>query len=169
MRVVRISFILVILLLSSVISSFNVLASDELVKEDFDKASFSKTIDVFDYARKHAEATNGTVPPSAWESNIVVNYINEKGLKLLYMGFAGVDFGKAEFQMPLQSIVERFKTPSGDEAMTASTFLMLMAFNDTATSKYPGSPDEGDNIWASFSMGADFSELNSQVTVPKIQ
>src|SRR4030067_1178590 len=102
MRVVRISFILVILLLSSVISSFTVLASDELVKEDFDKASFSKTIDVFDYARKHAEATNGTVPPSAWESNIVVNYINEKGLKL-------------------------------------------------------------------FSMGADFSELNSQVTVPKIQ
>ena len=85
------------------------------------------------------------------------------------MGFAGVDFEKAEFQIPLQSFVERFKTPSGDEAMTASTFLMLMAFNDTAKSKYPGSPDEGDNLWASFSMGANLSDLNPQATSPRIQ
>lgn len=154
-----------------VINSFGLLkaqASDEITKNDFFMGSFSKTIDLFDYVRNHAEAIGGTPPPADWTSDTVVNYINQNGVKLLYMGFAGVDYGKAKFQLPLQSIVERFNTTKGEPAMTASSFLMLMAFNDTKTSIYPGSPDKGDNLWASFSMGTDYSEVFPEGKTPKL-
>jgi hypothetical protein len=38
---------------------------------------------------------------------------------------------------------------------------MLMAFNETSNSNYPGSPDVNDTLWASFSMGFDLSALNA--------
>jgi hypothetical protein len=50
-----------------VINSFGLLkaqASDEITKNDFFMGSFSKTIDLFDYVRKHAEAIGGTPPPA---------------------------------------------------------------------------------------------------------
>jgi len=43
--------------------------------------------------------------------------------------------------------------------LTSSSFIMLLAFNDTATSRYPDSPDRNDNLYASFSLGFDLSEL----------
>ena len=134
-------------------------ASDTISASDFKLGSWSKSIDLFDYARQHAEAVGSTPPPAEWTSDMVVNYINQYGVKLLYMGFAGVDYGQAKFQVPLQSIVERFNTTKGEPAMTASSFLMLMAFNDTKTSIYPGSPDKGDNLWVSFSIGTDYSAV----------
>jgi hypothetical protein len=41
-----------------------------------------------------------------------------------------------------------------------------MAFNDTATSLYPNSPDVGDTLYASFSLGYDLSALNA--TLPAL-
>jgi hypothetical protein len=168
MRVKTLSIAIAFLL---VINSFSVIkaqASDQITKNDFTVGSFSKTIDLFEYARTHAEAIGGTPPPADWTSDTVVNYINQNGLKLLYMGFAGVDYGKAKFQLPLQSIVERFNTTKGEPAITASSFLMLMAFNDTKASAYPGSPDKEDNLWASFSMGTDFTEILPEGKTPKM-
>jgi len=168
MRVTTLSVAVAFLLVINSFSMIKAQASDQITKNDFTVGSFSKTIDLFDYARTHAEAIGGAPPPADWTSDTVVNYINQNGLKLLYMGFAGVDYGKAKFQLPLQSIVERFNTTKGESAMTASSFLMLMAFNDTKASIYPGSPDKGDNLWASFSMGTDFTELLPEGKTPKM-
>jgi len=154
------------------INSFRLIeseASDTITANDFGPGSWSKSIDIFEYARRYAEVNGGTPPPTEWTSNLVINYINQNSVKLLYMGFAGVDNGKAEFQLPLQSIVERFNTTNGEPAMTASSFLMLMAFNDTETSLYSGSPDKGDNLFASFSIGTDFSEVLPEGETPKLK
>jgi len=96
---------------------------------------------LFDYARRYSDSVGGTPPPEGYTSDTVVNYINQNGVKLLYIGFAGVDYGNTKFQLPLQSVVERFNTTKGEPAMTASSLLMLMAFNDTKNSLYTGSPD----------------------------
>jgi len=160
-------FGLVTILLASSILAIPASAADDIVAADFSKPSWSKNIDLLDYVRRHAEAIDGTPPPATWSSDLVVNYVNQRGVKLLYMGFGGVDFGEAKYQLPLQSLVERFNTTEGDEAITASTFLMLMAFNDTSKSKYPGSPDLGDNLWASFTIGSDISKEIKGVA-PKI-
>jgi hypothetical protein len=42
---------------------------------------------------------------------------------------------------------------------------MLMAFNDTATSLYPDSPDRNDVLYASFSLGFDLSALGETLPV----
>jgi len=50
-----------------VINSFSVIraqASDQITKNDFTVGSFSKTIDLFEYARTHTEAIGGTPPPA---------------------------------------------------------------------------------------------------------
>jgi hypothetical protein len=143
--------------------------SEDITQSDFAAGSFSKTIDLFEYVREHAETIGGTPPPVDWNSKLIVNYVNQNGVKVLYMGFAGVDYGDAEFQIPLQSIVERFNTTKGEPAMTASSFLMLMAFNDTKNSLYTGSPDKGDNLWASFTMGTDYSALFPEGKTPRLK
>jgi hypothetical protein len=167
LKIFSITLVIFLFLSSARLSS--VYASETITPNDFTQGSWSKTIDLFDYARKNAETIKGPPPPAEWTSNLEINYINEKGVKLLYMGFAGVDFGKAEFQLPLQSFVERFTTVNGDEAMTASSFLMLMAFSDSTNSLYSGSPDKNDDLWASFTMGTDFSELYPAGKTPKLQ
>jgi hypothetical protein len=42
---------------------------------------------------------------------------------------------------------------------------MLMAFNDTATSLYPDSPDKNDVLFASLSLGFDLSDLGEKLPV----
>jgi len=168
MRIKLLSIVITILLVANSFSLNIAQASDEITAADFTLGSFSKTIDLFDYVRKHAEAVGGTPPPANWTSALVVNYINQFEVKLLYMGLAGVDFGKAKFQVPLQSIVERFNTTKGELAMTASSFLMLMTFNDTKASLYPESPDKNDNLWVSFTMGTDYSEIMPEGKLPKL-
>jgi hypothetical protein len=147
------------LLVINSVGAISTQASDTITATDFGEGNWSKSIDLFAYARQNAEAVGGNPPPDNWTSETIVNYINQNGVEVLYMGMAGIDFGQAKYQLPLQSIVERFNTTKGEPAMTASSFLMLMAFNDTKTSKYPGSPDKGDNLWASFSQGTDYSAL----------
>ncbi|MBM3291242.1 hypothetical protein FJY84_01030 [Candidatus Bathyarchaeota archaeon] len=153
-----ISYLILLLMLGSV-TNFNVSAVDNITSADFEKESWSKTIDLIEYARSHINETGGIQPPVNWSSQTVLNYINIYGVKLLYAGFSGLTIDKASFQIPLQSFVERFKTREGLEALSASSFLMMVAFNDTKNSIYPNSPDEGDNLWASFSMGTDFTEF----------
>lgn len=162
------SFIIGFLLLVNSFALIGVHASDVITSSDFSSTSFSKTIDLLDYARQHAQEVGGTLPPTGWSSDTVVNYINQNGFKLLYMGLSGVDINNAKYQLPMQSIVERFNTTKGEAAMTASSFLMLMAFNDTVGSLYPGSPDRGDNLWASFSTGTDYSAILSPGDTPKL-
>ncbi len=90
-------------------------------------------------------------------------YINTSGIQLLYAGLDNITTdGTSYLRIPAQSILMHYKTGTDNQdVITAQTFLMLMAFNDTSTSKFPNSPDTGDNLYASFSLGFDLSSIGA--------
>ena len=62
--------------------------ADSLVKTDFEKESFAKTVDYFDYVRAYA-TLNGIQTPQdfeKWHANMYMTYVNNSGIKLLYAG-----------------------------------------------------------------------------------
>lgn len=116
----HVSMLVVLLLIVNYCGLIAAHGSDNITQSDFAAGSFSKTIGLFHYAREHAKAVGGTPPPADWNSKLTVNYVNQNGVKVFYIGFAGVNYGEAEFQIPLQSIVERFNAAKGEPAMTTS-------------------------------------------------
>ncbi len=150
----------------ALISMIAPLASAEtLAKTDFEQESFAKTVDYFDYVREYA-ANNGIPTPAGfdnWHANMYMTYINTSGLKLLYAGLDNITTdGSAYLRIPMQSFIMHYKTNENNrDVILASTFLMLMAFNETASSLYPGSPDRNDVLYASFSLGFDLSAFNA--------
>ena len=70
--------------------------------------------------------------------------------------------------MPLQAFIEHFETRDGMDAVTASSFLMMMAFNDSRSSLIPNSPDQNDNLWASFSLGRNLEQFFGGSTPPQL-
>jgi hypothetical protein len=141
--------------------------ADTLVKEDFLLESFSKTVDFMDYARAYATLNGLQAPPSSYHAYLYMNYVNTSGLHLFYAGLDNVTFGgSASFRIPMQSFIMHYKTNNRTrDVLLASTFLMLLAFNETSTSIYPDSPDINDTLWASFSMGFDLAALNATLPV----
>ena len=131
--------------------------ADTLVKTDFEQESFAKTVDYFDYVR--AYATLHGIPQPAnfdkWHANMYMTYVNNSGLKLLYAGLEDITTDESAYlRIPMQSFIMHYKTNENNrDVILASTFLMLMAFNETATSLYPDSPDRNDVLYASFSLG----------------
>jgi hypothetical protein len=171
-RIIGVLFVTVVLL-----STLAPLASaDTLVKSDFEGESFAKTVDYYDYVRAYA-TLNGIQTPDnfdAWHANMYMTYVNESGLQLLYAGLDNVTFGNGGYlRIPMQSFIMHYKTNENNrDVVLASTFLMLMAFNETATSSFAGSPDVNDILYASFSLGFDLSaygavlpSLNSKTEV----
>jgi hypothetical protein len=73
--------------------------------------------------------------------------------------------------IPVQSFIEHYKTPKGKDVLTSSSFIMLLAFNETSTSKYPDSPDVNDILYGSITFGWDIAnitgrpDLNTSATV----
>ncbi len=141
--------------------------ADTLVKEDFLLESFSKTVDFMDYARAYATLNGLQAPPSSYHTYLYMNYINTSGLQLFYAGLDNVTFGGPEsFRIPMQSFIMHYKTNNRTrDVLLASTFLMLLAFNETSSSIYPDSPDIHDTLWASFSMGFDLTALNATLPI----
>ncbi len=124
---------------------------------DFQSQSFSKVVDWFDYVRQYA-AANGFTPPNASEhAYIYTNYINVGGYQLFYVGLVNVTDNGRFVTIPLQTFFQHFKTPGGKDAITASSFLSLVAFNESSTDAVPNSPDPSDTVYASFSLGVDLS------------
>src|SRR3990170_1705176 len=144
-------------------------AADTLVKTDFEQESFAKTVDYFDYVR--AYATLHGIPQPAnfdkWHANMYMTYVNSSGLKLLYAGLEDITTDESAYlRIPMQSFIMHYKTNQNNrDVILASTFLMLMAFNETATSLYPDSPDRNDLLYASFSLGFDLSKLGETLPV----
>jgi hypothetical protein len=68
----------------------------------------------------------------------------------------------------VQNFLEHFKTPNGKDVLTSSSFIMLLAFNDTGTSKYADSPDVNDNLYASFSLGFDVANITGSSQRPAL-
>ncbi len=130
-------------------------AVDTLTPNDFKLQSFSKTVDFFDFARAYAAASGKPIPPSNWHAYLYQNYINSSGFQLFYSGLINITAGQGALTIPVQSFLEHYKTPNGKDVLTSSSFIMLLAFNDTATSLHADSPDINDNLYASFSLGFD--------------
>ena len=142
--------------------------ADTLVKTDFEQESFAKTVDFFDYVRLAAEERNiSTAGYEKWHANMYMTYVNTSGLKLLYAGLEDITTDeKGYLRIPMQSFIMHYKTSQENrDVILASTFLMLMAFNESATSLYPDSPDRNDILYASFSLGFDLSDLGETLPV----
>jgi hypothetical protein len=144
--------------------------ADTLVKGDFQLESFSKTVDFYDYVRAYALVNGISTPPGFQNDHayLYMNYINTSGLQLFYAGLENItNGGQGAFRIPMQSFILHYKTNNRSrDVLLSSTFLMLMAFNETSDTKYLGSPDVNDTLWASFSMGFDLSALNA--TLPML-
>jgi hypothetical protein len=129
--------------------------ADTLTANDFKLRSFSKTIDFFDFARSLAVAAGKPPIPGTWHAYLYQTYINTSGFQLYYSGLINITAGSGALTIPVQSFIEHYKTPNGQDVLTSSSFIMLLAFNDTGTSKHDDSPDVYDNLYASFSLGLD--------------
>jgi hypothetical protein len=140
-------------------------SAETLTKDDFELQSFSKTVDYYDYVRAYA-ALNGIPTPEnfdSWHANMYMTYVNVSGLKMLYAGLRDITFGNEGYlRIPMQSFIMHYKTNQNNrDVILASTFLMLMAFNETESSRFADSPDVNDILYASFSLGFNLSEYSA--------
>jgi len=142
--------------------------ADTLTANDFKLKSFSKTIDFFDFARSIAVAAGKPPIPGNWHAYLYQTYINTSGFQLYYSGLINITAGTGALTIPVQSFIEHYKTPAGKDVLTSSSFIMLLAFNETATSKYDDSPDVNDILYASFSWGVDLTDILGDVTKPAL-
>jgi hypothetical protein len=134
-------------------------AVDTLTPADFKLQSFSKTVDFFNFTREYEADSGKPIPPANWHAYLYQNYINDSGFQLFYSGLINITAGQGALTVPVQSFLEHYKTPNGKDVLTSSSFLMLLAYNDTATSIYPDSPNRNDNLYASFSLGYDLTNI----------
>ncbi len=147
---------------------FPVSAAETLSPGDFKQESWSKTIDFFDYARSYASANGKTPPPSNWSANLYMVYINVSGFQLLYAGLANITAGNATLTIPVQNFLEHYKTEKGKDVLMSSSFITLLAFNDTTGSLYIDSPDKNDNLYASFSLGLNLEQYFNDSSRPAL-
>ncbi|MCW4046123.1 MAG: hypothetical protein NWE99_00970 [Candidatus Bathyarchaeota archaeon] len=143
--------------------------ADTLVKTDFEQESFAKTVDYFDYVRAYATLHGVPTPENfdKWHANMYMTYVNSSGLKMLYAGLEEITTDESAYlRIPMQSFIMAYKTNENNrDVVLASTFLMLMAFNETNNTLYPDSPDRNDILFASFSLGFDLSNLGATLPV----
>jgi len=146
-------------------------SADDLLQTDFQKESFAKTVDYFDYVRALNTLHGLPKPSTLWHAYVYMTYVNKMGLKMLYAGLCNISLADiAYLTIPMQTLLLHYKTENNSrDALVASSFLMIMGFNDTANSIYPSSPDRNDTLWASFSLGVnlpnDLPALNSKCEV----
>jgi hypothetical protein len=143
--------------------------ADTLVRDDFTQESFAKTVDYMEYVRAYA-TLHGIQQPAnfdKWHANMYMTYVNSSGFKLLYAGLEDITTDETGYlRIPMQSFIMAYKTNENNrDVILASTFLMLMAFNETANTIFPDSPDTSDTLFASFSLGFDLSKLGKTLPV----
>jgi hypothetical protein len=143
-------------------------SADDLLKTDFQKESFYKVVDYFDYVRAWALLNGLPKPANFWHAYTYVTYVNKSGLQMLYAGLCNISLANQVYlTIPMQTILLHYKTEVNNrDALVASSFVMLMGFNDSATSIYPNSPDRNDTLWASFSFGINLRQLFPNMTFP---
>ena len=145
-------------------------AAETLLKSDFNKENFAKTIDFFDYVRANALLHDFQPSPQNWHAYVYVTYVNKFGLKMLYTGLCNVSFGDQVYlTIPMQTFMMHYKTAEkGRNVLVSSSFIMLLAFNDSEYSIYPDSPDRNDTLWGSLSLGFNFQKWFPNVTLPSL-
>jgi hypothetical protein len=139
---------------------FPVSAIDTLVPTDFELESWSKNIDFFDYVREYALIHGKTPPPDTSHANLNLAYVNVSGMQMLYAGLIDITDEQNSLTIPIQTTMMHFKSKDDlKDVVTASSFVMLMAFNETQNTIFNQSPDRNDTLYASFSLGYDLGEL----------
>lgn len=152
----------VIVLMISAIAP--VLAADYLTPNDFEKESWSKVIDYLEYVDVYAASHGKPRPPAGAHAYLYMTYVNYYGLQMLYAGLTNITMGlgKLTVTLPIQTFMMHYKTENQSrDVVTASSYIMLLAYNETEETVYSDSPDKNDTLYASFSMGFDLSSLIS--------
>src|SRR5713226_4796656 len=126
---------------------------------DFQAQSFSKVVDWYDYVRQYAANNNLPAPNATEHAYIYTNYINVGGFQLFYAGLVNATHNGTFVTIPIQTFFEHFKTIGGKDAITASSFISLVSFNESNTDPYPNSPDKSDTVYASFSLGVNLTQI----------
>jgi hypothetical protein len=137
--------------------------AETLDRTDFEQESFAKTVDYMDYARAYA-TLHGIPQPNnfdKWHANMYMTYVNTSGFQLLYAGLENITTDESNYlRIPMQAFIMHYKTRENNrDVILASTFLMLMAFNETTSTLYQDSPDTEDMLYASFSLGFDLQDM----------
>ena len=163
--------IFLILCMTSSVLLLPLASADTLAAADFSSESWGKTVDYFNYLRLHAAFTGKPVLPSGWNAWTYMTYINTNGFQLLYAGLQNVTFGSLlTITIPAQTFLMHYKTENtSSDVVTASSFLMLMAFQDNETANtFPNSPDLNDTLFASISRGIDLTSVFGSSTPPEL-
>ncbi|NIO36751.1 hypothetical protein GTO27_03505 [Candidatus Bathyarchaeota archaeon] len=143
------------------------LAVDYLMPDDFKQESWSKTIDYLEYVDVYAASHGKPRPPAGSHAYLYMNYVNQSGVQMLYAGLSNITMGlgKLAVTLPIQTLMMHYKTADlKKDVVTASSYIMLLAYNESARTVHEGSPDKNDTLYASFSMGFDLSSLISTDT-----
>lgn len=138
------------------------LAVDYLRPRDFKEGKWSKTIDYLEYVDVHAALHGKPRPPPGAHAYLYMNYVNQSGVQMLYAGLSNITmgFGALSVTLPIQTLMLHYKTQDNNrDVVTASSYIMLMAYNESESTIRPGSPDRNDTLFASFSLGFDLSSL----------
>ena len=135
-------------------------SAEPLLKDDFKQPYFAKTVDFFEYARAWAVLKGLPEPPQHWHANVYMTYVNQSGFQLLYAGLHAIRLTpNVDLTIPLQTILMHYKTQeTNQDALVASSFLMLMGFNDSDSTLHAGTPDKNDTLWASFNLGLNLTQ-----------
>jgi hypothetical protein len=133
--------------------------ADTLTTADFKSESWSKTIDYFNYLRLHETFTGKPTIPADWHAWTYAAYLDTTGFQLLYFGLQNVTFGNlGTLTYPVQTFLMHYKTENtSTDVVTGSSFLMLMAFNESTNTLFQGSPDVNDILYSSVSLGFDLN------------
>ncbi len=141
-----------------------VAAVDYLMPNDFKEKSWSKIIDYLEYVDVYAATHGKPRPPAGAHAYLYMTYVNYRGLQMLYAGLSNITMGlgKLTVTLPIQTFMMHYKTENQSrDVVTASSYIMLLAYNETEETVYPESPDKNDTLYASFSMGFDLPSLIS--------
>ena len=162
-RLRLLSFLALAIMMAATFAPKNTYAASALQGSDFQAQSFSKVVDYYDYVRAYAQ-NNGYNISSIQNQHayIYTTYINVGGFQLFYAGLVNATHNNMNVTIPIQSVFEHYKTPQGKDAITASSFLSLVAFRENGTSTiFPNSPDRNDTVFASFSLGYTLSAFGT--------
>jgi hypothetical protein len=158
----KVSCIILMLLIASstLVSALPVWAIDTLEPSDFQLESWEKKIDFFDYVRLYATIHGKTPPPENSHAYLNLAYVNVSGLQMLSAGLFNITDEENALTIPIQTTMMHYKSRDGlKDVVTASSFVMLMAFNETVDTVFKQSPDRNDTLYASFSLGYDLDDL----------
>jgi hypothetical protein len=149
--------VIILIILCNALPAF---AVDTLEPSDFESDSWSKNIDFFDYVRVYASLHGKTPPPDNSHAYLNLAYVNVSGIQMLSVGLFNITDEENTLTIPIQTTMMHYKSRDDlKDVVTASSFVMLMAFNETENTIIERSPDRRDTLYASFSLGYNLDEL----------